>query len=96
MPAYLIVRIKLVREAGWRDYRSAVGPLAQQFGGRYLVRGAAGVEVLEGPDDGRSVVVFEFPSMEAIRSFWNSPAYAELKMLRAGSAELDVCAVPGL
>ena len=95
MPAYMIVQIKITREQGWPEYRTAVAPLAQQFGGRYLVRGAD-VTVLEGSHDGRRVVVFEFPSMEAIHSFWNSPEYAEVKKLREGSGELDVWAMPGV
>ena len=77
------------------NYRVAVGPLAERFGGRYLIRGAE-LEVLEGSHDGRRLVVFQFPSMEAIRTFWDSAAYLELKKLRAGAGELDVWAVPGL
>jgi uncharacterized protein (DUF1330 family) len=53
-------------------------------------------EVLEGSLEGRSLVVFEFQSMEAMHSFWDSPEYAEVKKLRQGSAELDVWAVPGV
>ena len=72
-----------------------VGPLATRFGGRYLVRGAK-LEVLEGSHDGRSLVVFEFPSMQAIHDFWASPEYLELKSMREGAANLDVWAVPGV
>ncbi len=94
MAAYLVAQIKVTRHEGWSDYRTKVGPLAERFGGRYLVR-AADVQVLEGSHDRRRLVVFEFSSMEAIDRFWNSPEYAELKKLRQGSAELDVWAVPG-
>ena len=51
---------------------------------------------MEGSLEGRSLVVFEFQSMEAMHSFWDSPEYAEVKKLRQGSAELDVWAVPGV
>ena len=96
MTAYLIVQIKLIRpDQKWSDYRDAVGPLVERFGGRYLVRGAT-VEVLEGSHDGRRLVIFEFSSMEDTLSFWNSPEYAELKKLREGVAKLDVWAVPGV
>ena len=54
------------------------------------------VEVLEGSHDGRRLVVFEFSSMEVIRSVWNSPEYATIKKLREGAGELDVWAVPGV
>ncbi len=96
MPAaYLIVRIKITREEGWPEYRKQVSDLFARHGGRYIVRGGP-VEVLEGSYDGRRLVIFEFPSMEAIRTVWNSPQYAKLKKLREGSGELDVWAVPGV
>lgn len=95
MPAYMIAQINITREQGWPEYRAAVGPLAAKHGGRHIVRGAA-VEVLEGRHDGRRLVMFEFPSIEAIRAFWNSAEYAEIKKLREGSGELDVWAVPGV
>jgi uncharacterized protein (DUF1330 family) len=96
MPAaYLIVQIKITREEGWPEYRQKVTKLFAQHGGRYLVRGGP-VEVLEGSYDGRRLVVFEFPSMEAIRSVWHSPEYAEVKKLREGAGELDVWALPGV
>jgi Domain of unknown function (DUF1330) len=59
-----------------------------------ILRGGP-VEVLEGSHHGRRLVVFEFPSMEVIRSVWNSPEYADVKKLREGAGELDVWAVPG-
>lgn len=97
MAAYLIVQIRFTAErSAFAAYRDAVGPLSKQFGGRYLIAGAATVEVLEGAHDGRSLVVFEFPSMQQLRAFWDSSEYADIKKLRDGIAELDVWAVPGL
>ena len=51
--------------------------------------------VLEGEHDTRPVVMFEFPSMEAIHAFWNSPDYVPIKKLRDGIATLNVWAFPG-
>jgi len=93
--AYMIVQIKITREEGWPEYRQKVAELFARHGGRYLVRGGP-VEVLEGSYDGRRLVIFEFPSMEVIRSVWDSPDYAEVKKLREGAGELDVWAVPGV
>ena len=95
MAAYMIVQIKITREEGWPEYRQQVSELFAQHGGRYHVGGGP-VEVLEGSYDGRRLIVFEFLSMEVIRSVWNSPEYAEVKKLREGSGELDVWAVPGV
>ena len=95
MAAYMIVQIKITREEGWPEYRQQDSELFAQHGGRYLVRGGP-VEVLEGSYDGRRLIVFEFPSMEVIRSVWTSPEYAKVKKLREGSGDLDVWAAPGV
>jgi uncharacterized protein (DUF1330 family) len=64
------------------------------YGGRYLVRGGE-VEILEGTHDGRRIVILEFPSMDALHGFWNSPDYARVKALRTGAAEFDLIALQG-
>ena len=95
MPAYFIVQSTIYNEQQYQKYREAVVPLIQEFGGKFLVKGAA-VELLEGQHDGRRLVMFEFPSIEAIHAFWNSPAYHPVKALREGAATLDIWAVPGV
>ncbi len=52
-------------------------------------------EALEGSHNGRSLIIFEFPSMEALHRFWASLEYKEVKVLREGVSDLDVGAVPG-
>ncbi len=94
MPAYMIVQIRITREEAWPEYRAQVSALFERHGARYLIQGGK-VEVLEGDYDGRRIVVFEFPSMDVIRSVWNSDEYAAVKKLREGAGELDVWAVPG-
>lgn len=95
MPAYLIVQINVTDPEKFARYREAVPRVVEASGGRYIVRGGA-VEVLEGTHDGRRLVLFEFPSMEAIRRFWHSREYAEVKVLRENAADIDVWAVPGV
>ena len=54
------------------------------------------VEALEGEHDQRPVVMFEFPDMEAIHAFWNSPDYVPIKKLREGGiATLNIWAFAG-
>lgn len=94
MPAYLIVQINVTDPEKFARYREVVPGVVEAFGGRYLVRGGA-VEVLEGSYGGRRVVLFEFPSLDAIKRFWHSPEYAKVKPLRENAADIDVWAVPG-
>ena len=95
MPAYMIVQLNVTDPDRFARYREAVPSVVAAFGGRYIVRGGA-VETLEGSHDGRRLVLFEFPSVEAIKRFWQSPEYAKVKPLRENAAELDVWAVPGV
>jgi uncharacterized protein (DUF1330 family) len=95
MAGYLMVQSTISNEEQYQKYRDAVVPLIMKFGGKFSIRGGK-VEILEGEPDGRSMVVFEFPSMEAIHAFWNSPEYVPVKMLRKGAATVNIWAVPGM
>ncbi len=95
MAAYLMVQSTISNEEQYQKYREAVVPLIMKFGGKFSIRGGK-VEILEGEPDGRPMVVFEFPSIEAIHAFWNSPEYVPVKILRKGAAVLNIWAVPGM
>ncbi len=95
MPAYMVVQPKVTDADKFTRYREAVPTVVAVFGGRYIVRGGT-VEALEGSHDGRRLVLFEFPSVEAIKRFWHSPEYAAVKSLRENAAEIDAWAVPGV
>jgi uncharacterized protein (DUF1330 family) len=97
MAALFIVQAEVARAQDarerYRDYQDRVMPLIAAHGG-WLKATGIGLEVLEGDHDGRRLIVFEFPSMDAIRTFWRSPEYGALKVLRAGAATVDAWAVP--
>ena len=85
MAAYLVVQVTITDEGQWATYRDAVGPLIAKFGGKRASQGA-GADLLEGRNDGRRIVLFEFPAMDAIHAFWHSPEYQPVKELRRGGA----------
>ena len=93
MPAYIILQSTVKDEAQYQKYAQAVWPLMVRFGAKLVARRAK-VEVLEGEHDQRPLSMFEFPDIEAIRAFWNSPDYLSIKKLREGAATLDVWAFP--
>jgi uncharacterized protein (DUF1330 family) len=95
MPAYLVLQNTVKDETQYQKYAQAVWPLMVQFGAKLLVRRAA-VEVLEGEHDQRPMSMFEFPDMQAIRSFWESPEYVPIKKLREDAASLTIWAFSGL
>ena len=93
MPAYLVAYVDVHDPAAFEEYRTRVVPVIEAFGGRYLVRGGT-LERLEGSEK-RRLVVLEFPSMDAARSFYHSPAYAPVLQQRLSSAVSDVVLVEG-
>lgn len=95
MAAYMILQSRVSDSAAMARYRDAVMPLIARFGGRHVVR-AAPIEVLEGRPQDRRLSIFEFPTLEAIHDFWNSPDYVPVKALRRNAAEFDIWAVAGV
>ncbi len=81
MAAYLIADIDVHDPIQFASYREAVAPMIARFGGRYLMRGPA-LELREGEDFLNRLVVLEFPTMQALRAFYDSPDYAPLIAMR--------------
>ncbi len=94
MTAYFVVQATISDEAQYQKYREAVVPFIAKFGGKLAARRAK-VHVFEGEHDTRPVVMFEFPTMEAIHAFWDSPDYPPIKKLREGVAVLNAWAFAG-
>lgn len=94
MAAYLIASIDVQDAAGFEEYRSRVTAVVEAYGGRYLVRTAM-VEPLEGAQPRGRLVMLEFPSISAARSFYHSPDYAPLLRQRLASATADIVLVEG-
>lgn len=78
----MISEVEVLDESQGRRYRELAAASIARHGGRYVVRGAT-PEVPEGdwPPEQRLVVV-EFPSMEALHTWYHSPDYAEALSIR--------------
>ena len=68
MTAYLIVDVAIRDPQRYEDYKQKVPALIARHGGEYLVRGGAH-EVLEGTWQPSRLVLFRFPSRDAIKAF---------------------------
>lgn len=94
MKGYWVAHVSVRDPAGYQAYRAAAaGPIAAH-GGRFLALGGA-QETVEGSMRPQTVIV-EFPSPEAARACWHSPAYQETVALRAPHAEVDLSIIAGL
>lgn len=96
MPAWFVINAYVHdREPFVNIYSPATAKLAEEMGGKYIIRGRGG-EVLEGSaKDGASAVIIEWPDRETALKFWHSPEYAEVKKLREGLADVTVTLVEG-
>ena len=85
MSAYLIARIDVTDLDKWKEYAAAAGPASELYGGKYLVRGGEMVGLENFEDEGKRIVIMEFPDMEAAKTFYNSAEYQAAKAKREGA-----------
>jgi uncharacterized protein (DUF1330 family) len=85
MPAYLIANYKITKPDGYRAYTAAVGATIVAHGGQVLVAGPDHIVIEGNPDP--ITIVLKFPSMEALRGWYDSSEYQEILHLRTDSSE---------
>ena len=95
MSAYLYANLEVTDPALYETYRAQVPAMIAAHGGRYLVRGGAAT-VMEGDMVAQRQVILEFPSMAALRGFYDAPDYAPLKALRQRAARGTLVLVEGV
>jgi uncharacterized protein (DUF1330 family) len=85
MAAYLIADIEITNPEGYASYRPMAAESVARHGGRFVARGGA-VVPLEGGWDPTRIVIIEFPSLDAAKTFYHSDDYqAALKVRMANS-----------
>ena len=87
--AYLVVDARSSDPERMAEYRRLAQIAVEHYGGRYLVRGAP-YATLEGSWQPQRLVVLEFPSMDAAKTFYDSPEYLAARSARAGVSDFDM------
>ena len=85
--AYIIVESKITDPEQFKKYMSAAPEIVKSFGGEYLVRGGR-IDVLEGSWQPPRLTVLRYPSFDAAKAMYDSPAYVAARKLRAGAASV--------
>jgi uncharacterized protein (DUF1330 family) len=85
MTAYMIVQTFVTDLEKMEEYKALAAPAVAKHGGKYLSRGGP-MEDIENEWDAPRVTLLEFPSVEAAKTFYNSPDYQEAKSKREGAA----------
>ena len=94
MPAYMILDIDVTDPDAYEGYKQRSGATVDRYGGRFLVRGGD-PQTIESDWAPSRIVVLEFPSSEAARTWYDSPEYREILPLRQGAAESRAILVEG-
>jgi uncharacterized protein (DUF1330 family) len=82
MPAYLISQHIITNQAKFEDYRTKAAPMIAKHGGRYLTKGGGHMLLEGGHWKPERVMIIEFPDMNALKAWYNSPEYQPLIALR--------------
>jgi uncharacterized protein (DUF1330 family) len=92
---YVIFTETITDPDRYEAYVQKAVPTVLQSGGRPIIF-HDGPEVLEGQWNNPRVVVLEFDSVEAARSWYNSAEYQAVISERHASAEANAAIVPGM
>jgi uncharacterized protein (DUF1330 family) len=95
MAAYLIADVDINDAATFEEYRREVPATEARYGGRYLGRGGA-TKVLEGDWEPHRLVIVEFPDMQSLMAWYDSPEYIRLKAIRERCASTRIIALEGV
>ena len=78
---YAIINIEVTNTEDYKEYVEKVKPLAEKFGGDYIIRGGE-TKVLEGNWEYPRTVVIKFPSYEKALEWYNSDEYKPIEQIR--------------
>ena len=95
MPAYLLVELEIVDPIGFGEYRKAVVPLVEKYGGKYLAASDR-VEALEGDWHPKRIVMIEFPSMQKAKEWFGCEEYREPSKIRKRTAKTKMILMEGV
>lgn len=95
MAAYFIVDQQGITDPEtMKTYSAGVAATVEHYGGTFLVRGGD-PETIEGDWPAKRVIMIEFADRAALKAWYDSPEYADLKAMRIASSSANIIAVDG-
>jgi uncharacterized protein (DUF1330 family) len=94
MTAYVINEITISDPALYKTYADRMPSTLTPFGGVFLARGTP--EAISGAIPSPRVVIVQFPDVEKAKAWRNSPAYAELLVIRDRASTSRVYVIDGV
>ena len=87
MPAFVVGEVRVNDPAVWQEYVERVGSTFGPHGGKVLFRGRK-CAALNRDAHGESIVVIEFPDVQAAHRWHESPEYQALVARRDAGADV--------
>ena len=94
MSGFAIFNIEVKKPEEYKEYIEKVKPVAEKFGGDYIIRGGE-TKVVEGEWTYPRTVVIKFPSYEKALEWYNSEEYQPIKQIRLDNAETNGIIIKG-
>ena len=91
---YMIFNININNPDNYKEYVKKVKPIAEKYGGEYIVRGGTN-KVIEGNWQYPRTVVIKFPSYEKALEFYESDEYKPIKKIRQDNAVSNAIIIEG-
>tara|TARA_B100001063_G_scaffold192794_1_gene184079 strand:+ start:203 stop:490 length:288 start_codon:yes stop_codon:yes gene_type:complete len=85
MSGFAIFNIEIKKAEEYKEYVEKVRPIAEKFGGEYIVRGGE-TTIVEGNWTYPRTVIIKFPSYEKALEWYNSKEYQPVKQIRLHNA----------
>ena len=93
-PAYLVAEVQVTDPEAYKPYIPKAAQIVAQYGGKYLARGK--IVPLEGAEPAGRVAIVQFPNVDALQKFYDSPEYREVAPVRQGASKSRFFVVEGL
>jgi uncharacterized protein (DUF1330 family) len=94
MSAYVVSMIRVDDPETYSKYTALTPPTVKAHGGIFLARGGT-VDTVEGEPFKQRLAILEFPSKEAIKTWFASPEYQKAKKYRDASSEARILVIEG-
>ena len=95
MSGFAIFNVEIKKPEEYKEYVEKVKPIAEKFGGEYIVRGGE-TTIVEGNWTYPRTVVIKFPSYEKAVEWYNSEEYQPVKKIRLHNAVSNGIIIKGV
>jgi uncharacterized protein (DUF1330 family) len=92
MPVYMVSNVEVHDPVQFKNYQLPGRNAVFQYGGKFLAEGAA-PEAIEGDWVPKRMAIVEFESVEAAKTFYNSPEYQAARQHRLEAATFRIVLV---